>query len=525
MTQPLLERSLTAENRYQELKMFREPFLRRARECAKYTIPLLVPEDNSTASTDVKTPRQGIGAEGVNNLASKLLITLLPPNTSCFRLRIDQFALDKEAPDEQLKTLLDEALGKIEQRVNDEIEASMDRVAVGEAMKQLIVAGNVLLFESKDGMRVFHLDSYVTKRDPVGNTAEIVIKEEVAPVVLPPEFWEHIKSKMADKGEETDDLKPVTVYTHVKRTQKNWTVYQEVEGETVPDTEGTYPLDACPWLPLRFNRNANEDYGRSYVEERLGDLKTLEALTEAITDGSLAAARLLILVNPAGTTRAKDVAAAKNGEVMQGNAADITTFQLDKARDFQTALSLLNIIEQRLGRAFLLTSSVQRQAERVTAEEIRIMVGELESALGGIYSVLTQEFSLPYVKLKMNKLEREKKLPPLPKQIVRPTVVTGLDAIGRNYDRNKLNEFMKTVMEVFGPEAIQTYINPTDAIKRYATSIGIDTDGLVRTEEEVVQQQQQAQMQQMAQQVGPQAVQQFGQIAQQQMAQGGMPNE
>ena len=41
----------------------------------------------------------------------------------------------------------------------------------------------------------------------------------------------------------------------------------------------------------------------------------------------------------------------------------------------------------------MLQSSVQRDAERVTTEEIRYLAGELEDTLSGIYSILSQDFS------------------------------------------------------------------------------------------------------------------------------------
>ena len=41
---------------------------------------------------------------------------------------------------------------------------------------------------------------------------------------------------------------------------------------------------------------------------------------------------------------------------------------------------------------------------------------------------------------------------------------------------------------------------------RRAASLGIDTDGLIKTEEQIAQEQQQAMMMQMAQQYGPQVV-------------------
>ena len=40
-----------------------------------------------------------------------------------------------------------------------------------------------------------------------------------------------------------------------------------------------------------------EDYGRGRVEEFLGDLQSLESLTQAITEGSAAAAKVVFLVS------------------------------------------------------------------------------------------------------------------------------------------------------------------------------------------------------------------------------------
>ena len=70
-------------------------YLDRAIECAKYTLPTLI-TDNARSSgknlyTKINTTYQGLGARGVNNLASKLLIALLPPNQAFFRLSVDLF--------------------------------------------------------------------------------------------------------------------------------------------------------------------------------------------------------------------------------------------------------------------------------------------------------------------------------------------------------------------------------------------------------------------------------------------------
>ena len=52
---------------------------------------------------------------------------------------------------------------------------------------------------------------------------------------------------------------------------------------------------------LRFNSVDGEDYGRGRVEEFLGDLKTLEGLSQALVEGSAAAAKVIFLVSPSST--------------------------------------------------------------------------------------------------------------------------------------------------------------------------------------------------------------------------------
>ena len=89
--------------------------------------------------------------------------------------------------------------------------------------------------------------------------------------------------------------------------------------------------------------------------------------------------------------------------------------------------------------------SVQRDAERVTAAEINLMAQELENSLGGIYSILTQGFQLPYLRRRMHLLVRQGKVPKLPDELVKPKIVTGLQGLGRGNDRNKLIEFIGTV--------------------------------------------------------------------------------
>ncbi len=462
--------------KYARYSSDRDNYLRRGREASLFTIPTLLPEDNSSSSTEITTPFQSIGAEGVNNLSSKLLMSLLPPNAPFFRLVVDNSELEALLADKRSEA--EEGLAKIERMVMQEIEVRGIRVPIAEALKQLLVTGNVLLYlPPKEKIRVFRLDRYVVKRDSMGNVLEIVTKESLSPLSIP----ESAKDIIADPDSDSP-AKDLDLYTCVKFTGKNWKVHQELEGQIVPGSEGTFAKNRNPFLALRFTAMDGEDYGRGYVEEYLGDLKSLESLTQSIVEGSAAAAKVLFLVRPNGTTRVKTLAESPNGAIVTGDDNDVSSLQLGKSQDFAVAQQTIQLLQTRLSRVFLMNSSIRRDAERVTAQEIRVAHQELEIALGGVYAVLSQEFQLPLVELLMHKMQKENKIPKLPDEGLKPLIVTGVEALGRGEDLNKLQQFLQTLLPL-GPEVMQE-LNVSDYISRLAGSLGIDIEGLVKSEEE-----------------------------------------
>jgi hypothetical protein len=131
---------------------------------------------------------------------------------------------------------------------------------------------------------------------------------------------------------------------------------------------------------------------------------------------------------------------------------------------------------------------------------------ELNEQLGGIFGNLTNELLYPYLLRKLHLLQKAKAVPPLPKGIVMPTVVAGLNGIGRGQDKMALMEFVQTVAQGMGPEALAQYINPTEFLKRLAAASGIDTLNLIKDpatmEQEAASAKQDAMMQQLMGQAG-----------------------
>ena len=494
---------MNARERYNQLVSDRSQFLDTAVDCSKLTLPYLITDDTSTSRKVITTPWQSVGAKCVVTLAAKLMLALLPPQTTFFKLQVRDDKLGEAMPPE-MRSELDLSFSKIERMVMEYIAASSDRVVVHQALKHLIVGGNALIFMGKDGLKSFPLNRFAVNRDGNGNVLEIVTKELISQKILNEELLSTKKAKpykkepinrVNDEGKTSSDDDDVEVYTYVRLDDKSgrWVWHQECHDKIIPGSRSTAPKSASPWLPLRFNTVDGEDYGRGRVEEFVGDFKSLEGLAQALVEGSAAAAKVVFLVSPSSTTKPKTIADAGNGAIVQGRPEDVAVIQVGKTADFQTAAQMSQQIEKRLSDAFLMMNV--RQAERVTAEEVRLTQMELEQQLGGIFSLLTIEFLIPYLNRTLLVLQRSNQLPKLPKDLVRPSIVAGVNALGRGQDRESLTAFIGTIAQTMGPEALARYINPSEAIKRLAAAQGIDILNLVKSEKMLAEEQQQQQMQ------------------------------
>lgn len=470
---------------YDRLSAQRQPYETRAESCALYTIPSLFPKSSDGASTDYTTPWQSVGARGLNNLASKLMLAMFPINTPFFRLNLSEFQAKALVNDPAQLTKVDEGLSMVERIVMNYMEANSFRVTAFELMKQLIVAGNGLLHipmvmdSPYSPMKLYRLSSYVVERDTYSNVLQIVTIDKIAYGALD----EDIKNAVSGTGDRKPDDE-LTIYTHIYLDDETgeYMSYQELEGVEIEGTDGQYPKDSMPWLPVRMIKVDGEDYGRSFCEEYLGDLKSLENLYESMVKMSMIAAKVLFLVNPNGITQVRRLTNANTGDFVAGRKQDVEVFQLEKYQDFNIAKSISESIESRLSYAFMLNSAVQRNGERVTAEEIRYVAGELEDTLGGVYSVLTQELQLPLVKILLKGLQAVSKIPDLPKEALEPAVATGLEALGRGHDLDKLQQFLTIILPLAGVQ--DPDINMTNVKMRIANSLGIDTAGMLKTKEE-----------------------------------------
>jgi hypothetical protein len=503
----------TLKGEYDRLSSERSPYLERARDASRLTLPTLIPPAGKYAGSRLRRTYSNFGARCVNSLSSKLLLSMLPARQSFFRYLVEEHLIEQMG--KQLRSQVEQGLASMEQKVKDDIETSATRTPVGEAVKHLIVAGNVLAYLLPEGgVKVYPLHAYVCLRDGEGNVLSIVAEDSVSPLTLPDSIRASVMAKMAESGSPD---KSVRIYTGVFRRTNQWVVWQEVEGIRVPDSEGQYPLDASPWLPLRWTPVDGESYGRGMVEDYLGYFTSLEALTAALVKGTAVAAKVVYLRKPNGKTKAAALTKSETGDVIDGDPEDVHALQSEKAHDFRTCREMIDDLKEELAYAFALNQAIQRNAERVTAEEIRYMAQELDTLLGGIFSTISLDFQLPFLRYTTVRLQKAGKLPHLPKKALRPVIVTGLDALGRGAELDNLRALVKDVVDLGGPEALQTYLHFDDLLSRLTTARGVKPEGLIKTKEEVAADQQQQRLGSLIEQLGPNAINQMGALAKQGM--------
>jgi len=492
------------KTRWVKLDSARSEQLKRKRDCAELTLPYLLPREGRKPGQSLYSPFSSDGSRGAKTLAAKLALALFPPQRAFFELTYDEAALTvAEADDPKVRDQVEEVLRPNVTTIMHEFDASKPRKPINGLLLDLIVVGDGLgIWESLEApMRVIRPDSFVARRNGRGEVIEIVIHEMIGIESLPSDVQAQVRGRVKE-GEANNEL---DLYTHILQQGNGFTTKQEVLG--IAFNAGSFPTwEKSPFVgPFRWHSIDGENYGISHVEDNLGTLRTVEGLSKLLVQGSAALAKINVLVDPSTGLRPKDLTEADNGEVLAcslGGAVPFTVVTGDgKAVDFQVVNSLLNAEKASLRASFLQTESIQRDAERVTAEEIRMLAQELENALGGVYTALAEEFQTTILKrlIHLIKTEKPDALPAVEVDGVETALLTGLRALGAGHEMNNLQQFIATATQVPGAEA---YLNVGTILTQMAKHLGTQTN-IIRSNEEVQQQAAQAQQAQMMQSVAP----------------------
>lgn len=532
-----------ASRRYSTMRLKREPVLVRARRISRLTVPTLFREIGENQTTGETLPWQSLGGYGLNNLAGTLVLGGFPPGIANINIKPTRQVLSgflKLPADVRghLKDATDKALAQVEQDYVDCCEEDGDRTAHFDTMRHLLCGGShAIHLAPKDAkLQSYSLDQHVVRRDASGTVLEAIIDKPMEFESLPKDVQDMVSrmgyknavssgSTVGDNYSSSTDssppaAQPISVFTHICLEDGKYRGYQECYGAEVPGSRFTYNTDALPWLFIPMVRLRGEDYGRSYFEDYEGDLQAYDGFWQMLTEGTAAIVRLIWLIKAGGITNKKAFAEAQNGDVITGDMEDVGAAHSEHQADMETALKIALKVEARLEKLCLLYTP--REGERVTQEEIQQTIKALQQGLGGLFSNLNASYFGPFNSLKLAALMRQGRITPLPKGTTKIKTLTGDAALGRYQRAQALDELIATTVKALGAgaAAAMPYVDIGTYLERGAANRSIDSDGLIKTDDQVqaeaAQQNQQAQGQQLSQAVAPEVVRQGGQMMQNQ---------
>lgn len=491
----------TAVARYNALKGDRDPYLRRARRAASLTMPFLFREEGDKGATDLPLPWSSFGAYCVHNLTSKLMLSMFPPGVPMFKFSLSRDTLtdlaEMEGTDRgEAKAAMEKALAIVERDATEEIEADADRMVQTMGILKMLVGGQQGFEQKSDGkVRGIPLERHVCYRDSSGRVLEFVVQDVKDFWTLEPDVQAmatmcgYACTDPMDRGTKSE----ISVYTHGYWTGSVWVVYEEVQGHIVQGTRVTYADDdKLRFYFPPFNLLQDEHYGRGYVELYEADLTAMDGLEQIVQEGSAIAALIIRMVRPGGMVDKKALQSAINGDVITGNEGDVATIRAEKTSDFMAAEKRILAATERLSKAFLLNSAVQRSGERVTAEEIRYVAQELQDQLGMVYTNLVVVLQTPYIIKKIQSLKRQRRMPRIPEKTVNLRVVTGAAALARAAQIQNVDQFLMGGAAVLGPDEIKRRVNASVYLDMRAAALTVDTEGLLYSEDEIAENDQKA---------------------------------
>lgn len=472
----------TASGRWSELDGLRQGFISRCEKYSQLTVPSVCPPSGyDQNNTELTLDYQSLGSQAVLHLSNKLLLTLFPPSKNFFRLEPSERALNqnKQVGIDEVK--VKEILSNTEREASKEMEKHSMRPKLLQALIHLIVTGNNLLILNKKKIRSVGIKNYVIKRNIYQDIIEGIVKDRVKISQLDEKVRDLKCFSNRDPDEDVDHYQ-----WFVRNDKGDYEMTQWVDDYQLPDEfDGKWPEEKLPYRALTWTLNDGDDYGTGHVEAYAGSLGAMSILSEAETKASVLASESKWLINPGGTLTIEDFERSENGAVIPGNPGDVTPLSLGSGIVLQYMRPIIDDHKATIGRGFLLNSAVTRDAERVTTMELQLNAQELETSLGGAYSRIAVDLQVPLAYFLLDNIEAK-----FSAKNYKPIVVTGIDALSRAGDADKLMMFLQTLANVqqLNPNANLLGLINLDAVSsELAAGFGIDRTKYLSSPEQMQQ--------------------------------------
>lgn len=497
----MITKEMTVAAVWEEMDGQKGDLLERCEQYARWTLPSVFPESNNATGTPEESPKGNvaIGARLVNHLSHRIVDTMFPNDKPFFAITLTPeatFELEKDGQTAEEKELLQKGMANAENAAMRKLNLTAYRPIAIQAVTLQIVTGNALIYRMPDGSRVtYSVRDYCAEREIGGKLRKVILRDSKLFGALDEELQMELRTHPKASKYEHDT--PVQLYTLYWFENGKWQMRQSVDDVEIEDARTSYSEEDFPCLVLVWNLGRGDNYGRGLVEDYSVSFHNVDVMTEALIDMIGVAADIKFLVND---TTSFDVDAwnrAKRGEYVPGKEGDITVPSFEFGVQVQVIVDAISKLERELAQAFLLSSAGVRDAERVTAEEIRFFAREIESAFGGLYSRLALDWQRREAEYQLGQIDFSKYLDGI--EAFETAVTTGLESLSRE---GKLDNLRLSVGDLqmldAVPEDLRAAINPLKFLSYIFTNRGVDATGFLYTQEEMTQNQQAQQAQQEA---------------------------
>lgn len=470
--------------RWNELNTKREGFMRRLRGYASVTLPvLLLPDSYDQTSSSIQYDWTSVGAQAVNNLANRFALNLFRPGVPFFRLDASPALQAQLVSNGADPTQIREILVEAEQQGMRQMDREALRPEIVSAFEQLIVLGNTLM-DTEDELSFTNIANYVVRRSLKGKAVEILTHFKV----LKDELEDDVAALITNKRDD-DEIEYVK---HYQLRAGRWYLKQYVDQYYAPGKDQQWAEKDFPLHPLTWRLAKGQHYGTGLVEDYSGDFSTLSNLSESEVKLALLMSDYRWLVSYASGTNIEDFKRTRTGDAMMGKPDDVGIVSAGQmGQNLQYVSASVQVVIRRIGAGFMLGTAVTRDAERVTAEEMRQQAQELEVALGGAYSRLAVDMQLPIVGYLMAKVKVK-----VGGTSIQPTIVTGMDALSRNAEAQQLDAFIQRVSTMNSiPDDVRARLKLGEILSTMAAASGLPSTRFVLNDQEAAQAQAQAQAQ------------------------------
>jgi hypothetical protein len=476
---------------------------------AKWTLDAICPEEG-VDKTEYVSSYVLIGPRLVNTLSNKVVESMFPHSRAFFAVGLGaevEAELLQEAGEEALAAAMEDIRKEsrsIEKRGMAMLDVVAYRPVAVQAAQHIIITGNACIRRMDDNTRVVYgIKDFSVRRKINGDPMEAILRDNVLVSELSPKLQELVRVKKQKDTNTTVDDMHCTLYTKFIEKKVNdkvvWEEYQEVEGVPVNDGKKLKQYSEVD-MPLIFpvwSLSRGEHYARGLVEEHAKIFHNLDRTTESLFDIFEIVADIKFLVRPDSIIDIVTLNDGKRGSYHQGNKDDVSVPELNKISDLQIMLQAAERMERELAAAFLLTAAGIRDAERVTAYEVREIALELETAYGGLYSKLAlawqrKEAEWVVSKLGVATIGKDK--------LFQVTITTGMESLSKEGELQNFREALSDLQLFEGvPEDMRSGINPLKVAKFLFGQRNVKFEEFMYTAEEQ-KQMQQAQEQQVQQQ-------------------------